>query len=55
MEDKQSIKICLQGIGIVFSLVLVNDIVNERWFDAGLMLGVIAIALVVVAKMSKVE
>jgi len=55
MEDKQSIKICLQGVGIVFSFIFVNDIVNERWFDVGLMFVVIVIALTVVAKISKLD
>jgi len=55
MEDKQSIVICLQGIGIVFSLILVNDVYNERWFDVGLMLVFISAVLVVVNKIHKIK
>ena len=55
MEDKQSIVTCLQGIGIVFSLVFINDIYNERWFDMGLMLVFIVAVLIVVNKIQKSE
>ena len=55
MEDKQSVYTCLQGVGIVFSFILVNDIVNQRWFDVGLMFVVIMIVLAVIGKMSKME
>ncbi|QUM84808.1 hypothetical protein [Moritella sp. 28] len=55
MEDKQSLYTCFQGVGIVFGFIFVNDLVNERWFDVGLMFVVMAILLVAVAKMSKIE
>ncbi|MFT5881281.1 MAG: hypothetical protein ACI86X_002420 [Moritella sp.] len=55
MDDKQSIVICLQGIGIVLSLVFINDIYNERWFDVGLMLVFIAAVLIVVNKINKIK
>ncbi|QUM80545.1 hypothetical protein HWV01_09755 [Moritella sp. 5] len=55
MEDKQSLYICFQAVGIVFGFIFVNDVVNERWFDVGLMFVVMAILLVAVAKMSKIE
>jgi len=55
MEDKRSIYTCLQGVGIVFSFIFVNDIVNGRWFDVGLMFVVVMIALAAVNKISKIE
>lgn len=55
MDDKQSIYTCLQGVGIVFGLVFVNDILNERWFDVGLMLVAIMIVLGILNKISKIE
>ncbi len=55
MEDKRTVYICLQSVGIVFGFIFVNDIVNERWFDAGLMFAVLAILLTIVARMSKTD
>jgi hypothetical protein len=55
MDNKQSIVICLQGIGIVFSLVFINDIYNERWFDVGLMMVFITAVLIVVNKIHKIN
>lgn len=55
MDDKRTIVTCLQGIGVVFSLVLINDVYNERWFDVGLMLVFITTVLVVVDKLRKIK
>ncbi|NQZ52445.1 MAG: hypothetical protein HRT95_20445 [Moritella sp.] len=55
MEEKRSVYTCLQGVGIVFSFILVNDIAHGRWFDVGLMFVVVMIALAVVDKISKIE
>jgi hypothetical protein len=55
MDDKQSIVICLQGIGIVLSLVFINDIYNERWLDVGLMMVFITAVLIVVNKIHKLK
>ncbi len=49
-DENRSVLMCIQGIGGVLSLILVNDIYHQRWFDVGISAICIAVALMIIYK-----
>lgn len=49
-DENRSVLVCIQGLGAVLSLIMVNDIYHQRWFDAGISAVCIAVALILIYK-----